>query len=154
MESRDYWKVWLLGSIPDIALSWGYMKLSDDRWASLGWFLVALTVAQAFFGIKRIAAGSLVFRLYGKERISDALVQEMHERQFPLPIRDERFGDEDFESYMARLVEDETIPVGVRLRANAYLASFQAQNAQGFFVSLRLTAAFNLAVKKYFDTYA
>ena len=146
METRDYWRIWLLGILPDVALSWGYMKLSDDRWASFGWFLLALVVAQTFFSIKEIASGSLIYRLYGKDRVSDGVAQELRDRQYPVPIR-----DEDFESYMSRIIENEDNPFDVRLHASASLASFQAQTRQGLFVALRLAAAYDLAVNKYAD---
>ncbi|WP_096669523.1 hypothetical protein [Polaromonas sp. AET17H-212] len=148
MQQSDFWKIWAIGLLPDIGLAWAYMKLSDGDTASFWWCLLALWVIGTFFLIKQVLTGTLIFRLYGKERIATLLAQGMERLQFPAPE-----ADEDFETYMCRLVSSEELPINLRLEAQATLSSFRATQEQGLFVALRMAAAHNLAVKKYGGAY-
>ena len=148
MEQKGNWKMWLIGWLPDLGLSWVYMNLSDDKWSSFWWCLLALTVIQFFFIFKQIVSGSLIFHLFAKDRLSEAMAKEMRERKYPPPQK-----DEDFESYMYRLITDDTLSTDVRIGANGSLGAFQAIKAQGFFASLRTTAAFDYATNKYLERY-
>lgn len=148
MEQRDFWKMWLIGMLPDAGLSWAFMKFSDDKLSSFWWCLLALTAVQTFFVVKQIAAGSLIFHFFSRDRISEVMTTAMQKEKFPPPEK-----DEDFESFMYRLVNDEALPARTRVRASLVLGEFLATKQTGFFVSLRMTTAADLAAKKYFESF-
>ena len=146
MNKHNFWTYLAIGFIPDIAISWTYMTLTEESWSTFWWGLLALSAIQMFVSIKQWASGSLIFRLALKEQLSEALAKEMIHDKFPRPDR-----NEDWESFLSRLVTDETLPVDIRLKANCTLGAIQAHKSHGFFASLRMEAAGDLAMKKFME---
>ena len=144
MHFSDYLKAWLISWIPDLALSWGYMKLTDGQTSTFWWCLLVLLVLQVFLMIKTLIGGSLIFHLFVKERASSAIALDMQKTEFPMPE-----AGEDGEAFLFRIVEDETLPTNVRLRANGTLGALEAARHNGVFAGLRTSAILNLAAKKF-----
>lgn len=141
------WRDWLvitgIAALPDLGLSWLYMKLMDgsagDFWIALG----ILYAVQLFWGAKHLLAGSLVFRLYGKRRVVEVLHESFRKSGFPAPERAEGASE-----YLARLCDDEQQPLNVHFAAHGELARMAHAEAQGIFPGLRAMAAYEAAVSE------
>lgn len=144
MGGKDFLKVWLISWLPDIGLSWVYMKLSDNGWSSFWQCLLLLIVVQVFFGIKQVIAGSLIFRLFTKEKMSQVMATVMRQQKFPEPE-----DGEEFELYMYRLINDESLPVDTRIVAKGMASEVEAVRQTGIFPGLRVLKIANQAVVKY-----
>ena len=144
MDKKDYLTMYTIGWIPDLGLSWIYMKLSDDHWLSFWWCLLALTVSQLFFVFKKFVAGSLIFHLYGKNKWANVIFAELKSLSMPKPT-----GDKDYFSYLGRIEFDDKLPPDVKQKAVKLLAAYGAVEQQGAIQSLRLASASDLALRRY-----
>lgn len=137
-------KMWAVSCIPDLALAWAYMKLTDDRWSDFWWFLLGMSVVQALFWIKRWAAGSIAFRLYGRQWAVDVIAKDLRASHFPKP--DEY---ENFDSFVERVADDQSQPATVRVKAAALFGAAQAHYSYGFLATLRMSNIYDLAFKNF-----
>lgn len=144
MVEKDFLKIWLISWLPDIGLSWIFMTLSDNEWSSFWQCLLLLIAVQVFFGIKQVIAGSLIFRLFTKERMSQVMTTVMRQQKLPAPE-----DGEDFELYMYRLITDETLPAAIRIAAKGMSSEVEALRQTGFFAGLRILKVANQAVTRY-----
>jgi hypothetical protein len=144
LNSKDSWTMMAIGWLPDLALSWAYMKLYGNEWPTFWWCLLVLAVIQLFFVVKQIISGSLIFRLYGKNKVADAIAHELREKKYPWPQT-----HEDFHSYMIRLADDEDASTDLRLNAQSMLTGLVTLEQQGLFQSLRMNSAYDLALKRF-----
>ena len=144
MNKSNWWKIWLLSWLPDLAISWAAMKLTDDKSATFWYWLAGLTIIQLLLIIKQVLSGSLIFRLHGKKYLQNTIVDLFFKNQFPPPAQTELFDE-----YMHRLTVDESVSMSVRLSAQATWSYFGAIKEQGFFIALRTDSACNDAVIKY-----
>ena len=144
MGQKDYLAMYAIGWIPDLALSWAFMKLSDNAWSSFWWCLLGLTIAQLFFSFKKFVAGSLIFHFYSRNKWANAIMEELQRLEMPKPA-----GDRDYFQYRGRIETDDEFPPEMRQKALNLQAQYGAVEQQGPVQSLRLSSASNLALNRY-----
>ena len=144
MDKKDYLAMYGLGWLPDLGLSFVYMKVSDSDWSGFWWCLLALAVVQLFFSIKKFVAGSLIFHFYSKNKWANAIMAELQRLEMPKPS-----GDRDYFQYLGRIETDDEFPPEMRQKALNLQAQYGAVEQQGPVQSLRLSSASNLALNRY-----
>jgi len=137
---------WLLTSIivnlPDLAIAWAVMKLTDDHTATFWWTLAAIWGVGLLYSIKGLIAASLLFRLIGRRRLTDAAANFLSANNFPA-----REGREDIDGYLERIADDERQSVDIRLLATAEAAKLELLESQAILPVLRVRKAYDAALQ-------
>lgn len=130
--------------IPDVLIAWGFMKLTDGDRSTFWWALIILIVVQVLFSIKNTIAGTLIYRLIGRNDLINAMALFLRENNFPDPK-----GETDIECYYWDVAADDTQPLELRLLARQEFGKIATLGNLGFFPRLRLLSAFNKALSQY-----
>jgi len=139
----------VLGWIPDALIAFIAMKLMDDEWSTFWWVLLAIQVLYFLNWAKKVAWGSLVWRLWLRRRLRDEALSILTACQFPKP----EDGDEDIQTFFTRLIDDDEQPVGVRVRAAEWRATIHANSEQrGLLAGMRLHEAWGNALAAFAKT--
>jgi hypothetical protein len=137
------------GWIPDALIAFVAMKLTDDEWSTFWWVWVAIQVFYFLNWVKKVAWGSLVWRLWLRRRVSDEALSILTACQFPKP----EDGNEDIQTFFTRLIDDDEQPVGVRVRAAEWRATIHTNSEQGgLLAGMRLQEAWGNALAAFDKT--
>lgn len=144
MQKREWIFFAIVASIPDIALAWLYMTLSNggakEFWIGLG----ALYALQFFLWCKNSLAAWLAYRVRGRRRLIQLILDYLRSHNLP-PSR----AGEDALGYLDRIANDESYTVRSRIAAACELAKLQVLESQGVLSAMRALSAYDEAVEKY-----
>ena len=141
---RDQVITLLVVSAPDLLIAWLVMLSNDGKQATFWWTLGALFGVQLFFTLKSTVAASLVFRLYGKRRLTEIASQFLRANNFPRPQVGEEIDD-----YLERISQSDEFSINVRLIAASEQAKLQQLEQQAILPALRVRSAYNSGLQKY-----
>lgn len=142
--TRDQIITLLVVSAPDLLIAWLVMLSNDGKQATFCWTLGALFGVQLFFTLKSTIAASLVFRLYGKRRLTEIAGQFLRANNFPRP----QVG-EDTDDYLERISHSDEFPINLRLIAASEHAKLQQLEQQAILPVLRVRSAYDTALHKH-----
>lgn len=146
MSTKYFMVACAIGAIPDIAIAWIYMRLTDGGWSNFWWALVFLWAVQAGFAFKQFLANLLNYRLWAKRTVADAMAQKLKELKFPVPE------ETDFECVIHETAADPTRPIDHRMFASTWIGYFAAVESAGLIKIMRMRSACNAGLKQYAAT--
>ncbi|UUZ62267.1 hypothetical protein LP417_18895 [Polaromonas sp. P1-6] len=141
---RDWLITFLILSIPDVAIAWLVMTAGDGKTSTFWWALLVLYGIQFFSTLKSTLAASLLYRLYGKKRLTESATQFLVAQKFP-PAQP----GEEIDEFLQRVAQGDEYPINQRLLAASEAAKLYQLEDQAIFPVLRVRAAYNAALRKY-----
>jgi hypothetical protein len=142
---RDQIVVALLGFIPDAAVAYVAMKLTDGEWSTFWWVWIAIQVLYLFNWTKRAVWSSLLWRLGLRRRAAAEALAALRASGLPRPNEDDR----DVDHYLARLIDDDEQPVAVRVKAAEWRAVLEEVAQRGLQQALQAGQAWEDAFAAY-----
>jgi hypothetical protein len=146
-EKRQVFAGWIAFT-PYLLVAWGLAEFADDL--SFWLALAILLGVRAAFGVIEIFGGVLVWRLYGRSRTIDELVEFF--RANKLPPRTYR--SDGIGSYLARiedplvdLVEPADVALARRVRELQQMR--QIHEHRGVLAGMRINSALEAALERY-----
>ena len=143
-EMNDWLKTLAAVLAPDLAIAWAVMKLGDGAESTFWWTLAILWGVSLFFWFKSLLARWVLYRVWGKARLAELARNFLRQNGFPTPEP----GD-DIDRYFWRVVEDEKLPVRLRLLACAEATRIEMLGQQGMLPALRAKRAYNDVLRHY-----
>jgi hypothetical protein len=146
---RRFWVNSLLGLIPDAVIA---VILAGATETGLLGFLATNVGLQVLYGLlwaKTSVWGWIMFSLWGRKQIARQLADYLRENGYPDPGESQSSVD----GYLNSVLNDETLPIVVRLKAAGELGSMSAPMFQGFQAALRLHMAYEDALEEHKRTF-
>ena len=137
----------IVGFIPDLAIAWSYMKLTDGGSQEFWSALIILQCVYLFLWLKRTVWAWLLFWLYNRRSMARTLEKFFKENNFPRP----QMFTKDLDDYLPEIINNETEPTEVRIKA-----SFEYGTLNGLKIGQRYAAVMMLTIasKRALDRYA
>lgn len=135
----------LAASVVSLAVYAGVSWLGATLFGLQFWYVViGLVAASAFFGIVGMLMGILYWRLWGRRKAVEFIVQILRANNFP----PREHGHDNFTSYLAR-IEEGPYPDAIHRAAKELYAALGAWEDRGVLLGARMHAASELALELY-----
>lgn len=141
MNKNDYFIVLLLWLVPDALLAWAYSNLTEGNNSEFWNAYVVLLLIGIFVSIKQTLTGALIYRLWGKKRITRSAIDTMSALNLPW-VDDCKSAAE----YLTTVCQDENTPLDSRVKVAELNGYLEGAKQQGFFMALRLNACWDEAL--------
>ena len=143
---RTFWTTAALGVIPDVVISKILTAIFDG--GILGFFvaLIGLQILYFLIWAKNSLWAWVVFWLGGRKRLASWLFDYLRENGYPEPGIYEKSAD----AYLSAVLENETLPISVRLKAASELGSLKfLESSAQVQQSIRITMAYEDALEQH-----
>ena len=128
--------------IPYALVAWATSKLIDSSfWAALGWLLAA----RLFFSAIEFSGSYLLWRFHGRRQMKAAMLAHLSQSKMPRRY----FSHDDLLNYLARVADDEVVPVQARTAARETELMAKFYESLGVVASMRFYAAAEAALEEY-----
>jgi hypothetical protein len=145
-EARAHVLGIVLGSVPDLFVSWAAMRLTDTGWSGFFIALVALQAIYLFFWLKTALWSWLVFWIHGKRQVAAYLESWFIENHFPVPDK----YTADLDDYLSEISNNEALDATMRTKAALELGALNGfKGARKFSMFLQMNVAGGVAMKRY-----
>ena len=146
--NRTQWLIVLVGLATNIAICYVLVRVFKDTydWSDIMWVFLAMIAIDLAFWIRNTLAGSLAFRLIGKDFVRRNTVNILSTNEMPNP--EEFFDDPEF--YFSEILEDDNSTRGQTIVAANNLGQLQMPYQSGRLVeAMRIASAFKSALEEY-----
>jgi hypothetical protein len=147
-ETKSGLIVFAIAMIPYVAVAWGYAHFTDGGsngfWVALG----VLLAIRFFFSVIETIGNVLVWRLYGRHRTIEKLVDFFRANEFP----PKEIATDDLGNYLARIVAFYQPKPDYRRAASEFESLELAAENAGILAGMRFHAAAEAAFKIYIPT--
>jgi hypothetical protein len=143
---RSYFVNVLLAFVPDLAVGWIAMRITDSGWSGFFLTLIALQAVYFFFWLKTALWTWLLFWIYGKRAMANVLENFFIDNRFPHPDKYLM----DLDDYYYAISNNEALNCSTRVKAafeNGTLNGLKA--AHRFSAVMRFYSAGKLAMERY-----
>jgi hypothetical protein len=144
-QRRMLWMNLFLSLIPDAAIAYAVMRLTESGWVVFAIVFFGLWGLYLAIWLKNSIWSWLVFLLWGRRQRAATFVSGFRAGEFPEPDEFEKSAD----AYLERLVNDEAASVKVRLMAMSDVARLRMLNDNGFQAFLQVSLALDDALEQY-----
>lgn len=129
--------------VPYLVLAWGVTKLDEalSFWIALG----VLVGIRAFFGIVETVGRVLAWRLHGRGKAIEGILEILRANQFPK----RKFRDDDFLDYLAGVENDDTVRPELRSTAREMHSLIAVSETVGMLAGWRTLSASEAALELY-----
>ena len=144
--ARTYWLNVALNVIPDLAVCWAVMRLTDSSWTGYFITFAALQAIYFFFWLKTAVWSWLLFWIFRKEQLASHIQNFLIQNRFPVP---DEFTT-DYGDYVSQIANGEEWEPDIRVKSAVEVGTIVGfRSLQRFSILLQLSSAGALALKRY-----
>jgi hypothetical protein len=147
---QDHLILMALGLIPDMAIAFLVTKLIEGGWETFWWCWAAIEVVAILYWMKNAIWNAVVWRVFLRRRTTEHATLTMQACKFPRPNDFES----DVDDYLWRIVEDDSQPIPVRLRAAEWRMAVLLGKRNSLQRGLQIAKAWNDALKAHRRSFA
>lgn len=132
----------MIAFIPYLVIAWGFTKITEVTfWPALGWLLGV----RLIFAIVETLGGVLAWRVYGRGKAVDGMLQFLRANKFPK----RRWRYDDFMDYLSSIEKDDASPRELRSSAREMQTLLGLYENVGILPGMRMHSASEAALEIY-----
>jgi hypothetical protein len=132
--------------VPDIAIAWGYAKVTDGGWQEFWIAIIALQALYFALWIKKAGWGWVIWWLYGKRSMARTMEKFFRDNNFPHPA----MWVGGLSDYLEQVLADEQVDADTKIKAafeQGTLNGYKIANARSLFLMMDLAS--KRAIERY-----